>query len=324
MEKIENKIKWSLDQKIMHSLMLIDEYYHHYNGKVYLAFSGGKDSVLLKWLCDKFTKACGYPDIPLVFNNTTNEYKQILDFVKSFGDRVVWLKPKMTFAQSLELNGYPLISKEQSQYIREAKTTKSDKLRDLRMNGRKKLTKSGKQYIQGKISEKWKFLVDEPINITNKCCDILKKDPAKKFEKETGLKPIVGVTQGEGGLRKQRSYMQDYCNTYGDRPISKPLNIYFESDVWDVILSNKIPYCEIYDDQVIDGVLVSGEKRTGCAYCAFGQHLEDPENNKFTRNYYREKNRYLSFMDKLGYREALHKIGIKLPDDFTPPQLEDK
>lgn len=312
---LSEKVKWSLDQKVSHALTLIDEYYHHYNGKVYLGFSGGKDSVLLRWLCNKFTDACGYPRIKCVFNNTTNEHTEILAFVKSFGDEITWLKPKITFAQSILINGYPLISKEQAQYIREAKTTNSDKLRQLRMFGRNKVSKLGGKYKQGGIADKWTFLVNDDIKVTEKCCDILKKNPAKKFEKETGLKAIIGVTQGEGGLRKQRAQMQDYCNTYGDRPVSKPLNIFTESDVWDLLLTNKIPYCEIYNDQVIDGLIITGEKRTGCAYCAFGVHLEDSDNNKFTRLYYRDRKRYISMMDKLGYREALKKIGIKLPDN---------
>lgn len=314
MVPLDEKIKWPLNQKIFHALSVIDEYYHHFNGGCYISFSGGKDSSLLWWLCNKFTDMCGYPRMKVVFNNTTNEHREILDFVKSFGDEIIWLRPKITFAQSLKKNGFPLISKEQAQYIREAKTTKSEKLLNLRLNGR-----GGEKGRQGMISKKWQYLVDEDIKITEQCCKVLKKDPAKLFEKETGLKPIIGVTYDEGGLRRQQAYMKP-CNSFGERPVSKPLNIFSESDVWDVLLSNKIPYCTIYDDQIIDGKLIPGEKRTGCAYCAFGVHLEDENNNKFYRNYYRDRNRYKSFMDKLGLREALHKIGIKLPDDPNSQQ----
>lgn len=311
---LEERVNWTLSQKIAHSLMLIDEFYHHFNGQVYISFSGGKDSVLIKWLCDKFTDMAGYPRIRCVFSNTTNEHQQILDFVKSFGDQIEWLRPKITFAQSLEKYGFPLISKEQSRYIDDAKRTKSPNMLDLRLNGRKKFRSDGSVYYQGKISEKWKFLIDEDIKITNRCCDKLKKEPFKRFEKETGLKPIIGITHDESSLRKQ-SAKQNFCNMYGDRPQSKPINIYTEQDVWDVIILNKIPYCVIYDDQIIDGVEVKGEKRTGCAYCGFGVHLEDPKNTRFHKLYYREPKRYKSMMDKLGYRDALHKIGIVLPDD---------
>lgn len=310
----DEKIKWTLQQKVFHALSVIDQFYHHYNGNVYVSFSGGKDSCVLWWLCNKFTDAAGYPRIKAVFNNTTNEHKEILDFVKSFGEQVTWLKPKMTFAQSIIKNGYPLVSKEQAQYIREVKNTKSKNLLDLRMNGR-----GGDKGRQGMISKKWQYLVKSDIKVTERCCDILKKNPAIKFEKETGLKPIIGVTYDEGNLRLQQARMNQ-CNTFGDRPKSKPLSIFSESDIWDVILSNKIDYCDIYKDQIIDGKIISGEKRTGCAYCAFGVHLEDENNNKFYRLYYRDRKRYKSMMDKLGYRKALKEIGIKLPDEMGSQQ----
>lgn len=309
------KTKWSVNQKVFHALEKIDQYYQHFNGDVYIAFSGGKDSCLLKWLCDKYTDSCGLPRIRCVFNNTTNELKEILDFVKGFGDTVEWIRPNITFAQSLLVNGFPLISKAQAQYIKEAKTTKSDKLRNLRLNGRI-VIKDGVEKHYPHISKKWKYLVEEDIKITDKCCQVLKKDPAKKFEKESGLKPIIGVTFDESSLRAVTAQRQGQCNSYGKRPVSKPLNIFTQEDVWTVILENNIPYCkEVYDDKEVNGEWIKGLNRTGCAYCAFGVHLEDEENSRFKRLYQTDTNRYKSMMDKLGYRDALHKIGIKLPDD---------
>lgn len=305
-----------LEEKLLHALTVIDTFYHKMEGKVYLGFSGGKDSCVLKWLCDKFTDAAGYPRVQLVFNNTTNEYQEILEFVKSFGDQVTWLRPKMTFAQSLQKNGYPLVSKEQAQRISEARNTKSDKLRDIRINGTvRKSKKTGREYVSGKISEKWKYLVFEDVEVTSKCCDILKKAPVRKFEKETGLHPIIGVMADESVLRRQQ-YRKTGCNTFdGKRPISKPLSVFTQEDIWTLIDMYDIEICSIYFDQEIDGEIIPGEERTGCAYCAYGTHFEDPENTKFHRLHKREPKRYKSMMDKLGYRKALHAYGIKLPDD---------
>lgn len=309
------KTKWTTEQKISHALMVIDQYYQTLEGRVYIAFSGGKDSSLLKFLCDKYTDWIGAPRIKCVFNNTTNELREILDFVKTFGDEVEWLRPKMTFAQSLEVNGYPLVSKAQAQYISEARKTKSVKLRDLRINGRT-ITKDGVTKHYPHISNKWKFLVEGNVEITDKCCKILKKDPAKEFEKRTGLKPIIGVTFDESSLRKLTAIREGSCNTYGKRPVSKPLNIFKQEDVWTAILENNVPYCkDVYDDKTINGEFIKGLDRTGCAYCGFGLHLEGDISPRLTRLYQTDTNRYKSFMDKLGYREALHTIGIKLPDD---------
>lgn len=314
METLEQKQAWTLDQKVFHFMNVLDVFYHQLQGKVYLGFSGGKDSCLMVYLADKFCEMAGYPKIPLVFNNTTNEHAEILTFVKSFGDRVTWLRPKMTFAQSLEKNGFPLISKEQSQFISEARTTKSDKLRDIRLNGVKRITKNtGKEYVSGKISEKWKYMVYEDIDLTSKCCDILKKEPVKRFEKETGLSAIIGVTADESSLRKQQYNINGTCNVFGDRNISKPLSIFTEADIWALIEKFNVEICSVYFDQIIDGELVKGEERTGCAYCGFGVQFEDKESTKFHRLHKREPKRYFSIMDKLGFRKALSKLNIQVP-----------
>jgi len=313
-ELIERQ-SWTLDQKICHSLEVIDVFYNRMEGNVYLAFSGGKDSTVLKWLIETFLSAASLDPIPNIFNNTTNEYKDILEFVRSFGDKVIWLRPEMTFAQSLVKNGYPLVSKEQAQYIYEARTTKSLKLYNIRMYGKKKTAKSGRQYLQGKISEKWKYLVHADIKITSKCCEILKKRPVKKYEKETGRRAIIGTMAENSSLRMQ-TYLKNGCNTFEGRPVSRPLSIWTETDIWACIKKYDIEYAKIYDDQVIDGVKVAGEENTGCAYCAFGQHLLNGE-TKFDRLKIREPKRYASFMDKLGYRKAIEAIGIKLPEEIS-------
>lgn len=308
---LKEKQQQSLEQKVYHFYEVIDTYYHKLNGKVYAAFSGGKDSTVMVYLLDNWCKMMGYEQIPLVFNNTTNEYSEILEFVKSYGKRVTWLRPKITFAQSLVKNGYPLVSKEESQKISEAKNTKSDYLRDLRLNGVARISKSSnKEYTSGKISKKWKYLVYEDIQVTSKCCDVLKKDPVKKYEKETGLNAIVGTTVDESNLRKQQYTKAGQCNVFGKRNISKPLSIFTEKDIYALVEKYNITICSIYYDKEIDGEIVQGEKRTGCAYCAFGVHFEDPNNTKFHRLKKREPKRFNSIMEKLRYKRALKLVGV--------------
>lgn len=311
-ESIEEKQKWTLDQKIFHLFEVLDVYYHRFNGEVYLSFSGGKDSTALKYMIDMWLSMNKYPKIKYVFNDTTNEHKEILDFVKSFGDEITWLKPKMTFAQTLIKYGFPLISKEQSMAISRYQNTKSEDVKTYRLTGFRNGEKVGNA---GVISKKWQFMIDAPFKITNRCCDILKKEPVKRFEKQTGLKAIIGTMASESNLRKRQYVKDGGCNVFTKgKEQCKPLSIFTEEDIWALIEKFNIPICSIYFDQIIDGELVTGEPRTGCAYCAFGCQFEDPENNRFTRLSKREPNRFRSFMDKLGYREALTFLGIKLPD----------
>ncbi len=100
-----------LYRKIGISIARILEWYRYWNGKVYVSFSGGKDStVLLHMVRSQF------PDVPAVFCNTGLEYPEIQKFVKGF-DNVITLYPKMNFHQVLTQYGYPLIGKEVAEAI---------------------------------------------------------------------------------------------------------------------------------------------------------------------------------------------------------------
>ena len=78
---------------------------------VYVSFSGGKDSTVLLHLVRE-----EFPDIPAVFCDTGLEYPEIRQFVKTF-DNVEIVKPKKNFFEVCETYGFPLISKEISEYV---------------------------------------------------------------------------------------------------------------------------------------------------------------------------------------------------------------
>jgi 3'-phosphoadenosine 5'-phosphosulfate sulfotransferase (PAPS reductase)/FAD synthetase len=99
-----------LSSKILMTKRRIREWYDYYGGDVYVSFSGGKDSTVLVDLVQKM----GLTDVPLVFCDTGLEYPEIREFVKSYGEKVTWLKPEMNFKQVIQTYGYPFISKEVS------------------------------------------------------------------------------------------------------------------------------------------------------------------------------------------------------------------
>ena len=53
-----------LERKIQITQNRIQEWYMHYDGGVYVSFSGGKDSTVLAHLTKQL-----FPDVPLVFSN---------------------------------------------------------------------------------------------------------------------------------------------------------------------------------------------------------------------------------------------------------------
>ena len=100
-----------LNYKIMITQARIIDWYEHYNGNVYVSFSGGKDSTVLLHIARKM-----FPDIPAVFSNTGLEYYQIQRFAKQH-DNVTFIAPKIRFDQVVSSFGYPLISKEVAEAI---------------------------------------------------------------------------------------------------------------------------------------------------------------------------------------------------------------
>ena len=254
-----------LEIKIEKTKQRIIEWYEHYQGNVYISFSGSKDSTVLLHLAREI-----YKDIEAVFVDTGLEYDQIRDFVKTFGN-VTWVKPKMRFDEVINKYGYPIISKEVSKCVYYARKNSEWAIRKL----------NGEYGIFSKRFVKYKHLIDTPFNISNRCCDVMKKEPLHRFQKTNNKKPIIGTMANESNPRKQ-GWIKTGCNAFDSKAaISKPLSFWSEQDVLQYLLMYKIPYCSVYGDIVQDenGKLkTTGQQRTGCVFCGFGAHLEKSPN----------------------------------------------
>jgi 3'-phosphoadenosine 5'-phosphosulfate sulfotransferase (PAPS reductase)/FAD synthetase len=303
-----------LEVKIRKTQERIKEWYEHWNGQVYISFSGGKDSTVLLHIARQM-----YPDVEAVFVDTGLEYPEIRDFVKTF-DNVTWLKPKMNFKQVIDKYGYPVISKNVSQAIYEARN-KPDGQKALQFNPQSDYCK---KYGDRYNLEKWTFLKDSDIPISHKCCHELKKKPAKLYEKATEKKPIVGTMTNESLLR-QTEWLRSGCNSYdGKRPMGKPLSFWTEQDILHYIMQNNLPIASCYGE-IIEGDQLEGQtvldgcmtnlttskcKRTGCMFCMFGVHLEK-EPNRFQMMKETHPKQYDYCINKLGLGEVLDYIGVK-------------
>lgn len=255
-----------LQVKILKTQQRIREWYDAWEGQVYVSFSGGKDSTVLLKLVREL-----YPDVTAVFIDTGLEYPEIRKFVKTI-EGVITIRPNMSFSNVIAKYGYPVISKEQSLYLQECRESHSEKLRAMRMNGSKK------GYF--KISEKYKYLLNAPFKISNKCCKVMKKDPIVRYEKESEKHPILGLMADESNLRKTE-YKKRGCNVFDIKhPKSTPMGFWTEQDVLQYLKSFNVPYASIYGD-IIDtpsGLTTTGVHRTGCMFCMYGVHLEKGEN----------------------------------------------
>jgi 3'-phosphoadenosine 5'-phosphosulfate sulfotransferase (PAPS reductase)/FAD synthetase len=293
MSRIES---WQLKQRQGSSLEIkerltenrIHQWHDYWNGNVYVSFSGGKDSTVLLHQVRRL-----YPNVPAIFLDTGLEYPEIRNFVKTIIN-VIWLRPKIPFTEVIKKYGYPVISKEQAKYIREVQNGTTEYTKNKRLFG-----KNGTR--SGMISKKWQYLIDAPFKISEKCCDVMKKRIAHKYEKETGNKPMIGSMAGDSSLRKQ-SYMRNGCNVFKKgKDQSRPMMFWLEKDIWEYIKKYNIPYSKIYD---------MGETRTGCMFCMFGVHLEKGT-NRFQRMKKTHPKQYNYCINKLGCGKVLDYIGVK-------------
>jgi len=281
--KLAEMQKLPLSDKIVIARKRIAEWYYHHGGKVYVSFSGGKDSTVLLHIARTL-----FPDMRAVFFDTGLEYPEVRDFVLSTPNIDIH-KPTMAFADVIKKHGYPVISKEQAQYIQQVREG-TPTLARYRLMGAGGFC----------ISQKWRYLIRAPFKISAKCCTELKKKPARLYERETGLSCIVGTMAEDSRLRLQQ-FLRYGCNAYDAKtPMSKPLSIWLERDIWEYLRAFNVPYSKIYD---------MGYTRTGCMFCAFGAHMENAP-NRFQRMANTHPAQYRYCMEKLGMREVLKHIGV--------------
>ena len=285
--QLQQRQSLSLEDKIILTKRKIKDWAKYWDNEIYVSFSGGKDSTVLLHIVRSL-----FPDTLGVFVDTGLEYPEIKRFVKQT-ENIKWLKPSMRFYEVIDKYGYPIVSKENAQKIEEIRNTKSEKLLNKRLYG------DDKGY--GKLPEKWKYLIDTDFKISAKCCDIMKKRPIKKFEKETGLKPIVGIMASDSSGRTT-SYLRNGCNSFNsNRPVSNPLGFWLEQDIWDYLKQYNVPYSNIYS---------KGYTRTGCMFCMFGVHLEKGE-NRFQLMKHTHTPQYNYCINKLGCGKVLDTINVE-------------
>ncbi len=269
----------------------------------YVSFSGGKDSEVAVDFTAKTLKMLGEKTLHVVHVMTGLEYLSTTNFCKPFCEYVsqkygieVVLDleyPKKNFKEVLTDHGYPVLGKEISGAIYEARKGLKNgdgtyRYRLDQLEGKRKAPDGTKSAFN---LDQWKFLLDAPFRISNKCCSVMKKSPAKAYEKRTGRIPLVATMAEESRLRKQ-SWLKNGCNAFDiKRPRSAPFSFWRQRDILEYIYVNKLPIAKAYgkvipvragmpgQTDIFDltdtprtdcEFCTTGCDRTGCLYCLFG------------------------------------------------------
>lgn len=266
-----------LHAKVQMSKRRIRDWYDHWNGQVYISFSGGKDSTVLKHLVENTP---GVYDVPSVFVDTGLEYPEVRRFATERATVVV--RPEMRFDEVIKTHGYPVPTKRVADCVEGARRNPNS-TRMLRLKGELGGRKDGRP---SKFDcPQWGYLLDAPFKISAKCCDVMKKRPIKKYGKESKRKPYIGVMAAESQARKQE-WLTNGCNAYDTPdPASRPLSFWTEQDILQYIKENNLEYASVYGEIREDeqGKLYTSDcDRTGCMFCMFGCHMEKGK-NRFQR-----------------------------------------
>lgn len=293
-----------LSIKIRMSKRRIRDWVEYYGEEgVYIAWSGGKDSTVVRHLVMQ-----EYPDAVSVFSNTGLEYPEIQRFVKAAKDRgepVEIFRPKMRFDEVIKKYGYPIISKEVSEKIRKARGNIRDGNYSLRLcqfgvmpdeYGGLAVNEKYDYFESAKSSmfdiKKYRPLLDVNFLISDECCWEMKKSVMIEYERNTGRVPILGMMASES-RKRQQGWMKTGCNAFeSDRPQSNPIAFWTDQDVLQYIRLYNLEIPSVYGEIVYaeepeqirmeeiaghsfgcDKLCTTGCHRTGCIFCAYGAHL---------------------------------------------------
>jgi 3'-phosphoadenosine 5'-phosphosulfate sulfotransferase (PAPS reductase)/FAD synthetase len=312
-EDLKAMQNWSFETKILKSQAKIIETYQHYGGNVCVNFSGGNDSSVLIDLARR-----AFPDIPAVFCDTGIEYPDILGIVKSYPN-VDIVRPYLCgkdkcvncidgcFGKAVRTVGWNFPSKDTAlalYYARKGSNWAIKSFQGLNNDGTESEYRKNHYY-------KWAYLIESHFVFSDKCCKLLKESVLDKYHKETKTVPILGITAGESFRRKQ-SWYKTGCNAFDtEKPQSKPLSFWLQTDILRYIKEFNIPYAKnLYGEIVQDkngNYTTTKMKQTGCSLCPTGCHLDKPNKYQSIIPQYPD---LWAKAERLGLFEMLDYIGV--------------
>lgn len=269
MQQLKERRALPLDEKIELSFARIRDWYETWDGAVAVSYSGGKDSSVLLWLVRQL-----YPEVPAVFVHTGLEYPEVVQRVLDTPNHTI-VRPKKTFGQVITDHGWPIASKKLARGI-EVLRNPTDRNQNVWRLYNEGVNRFGQPVNGRKVSQCWRFLVDAPFKVSAHCCEVMKKEPMRRYRRETGRAPFVGILASDSKDR-EIAYLKTGCNAYNKDPKSSPLSFWTEQDILECIRRFNIPLASVYGEIVAsaEGTLsTTGLRRTGCVFCAFGIHMD--------------------------------------------------
>lgn len=292
--KLELLKSMPLEYKIIKSKMIIQEAIDQYGSNVYVSYSGGKDSTVISHMARELTR-----NILHIFSNTTCEYPETLKHIRweknENNMNLLSVRPfdqygkAWNFKRVVEEYGFPMYSKVVANAIRTYRRAKTDRTRQNSID-----------YITRRFK---RFLACKDLNISDKCCEKLKKSPIKQKAKKLGMECAIIGTLAEESRQREMDWIEFGCNVFDVKKDNqcRPLSFWTEKDIYDYIDLYKLKISDLYS---------MGYKRNGCMFCGFGIEYDEIEGkNRYERLLITHPRSYKYLIDK--FKSILDECKIK-------------
>lgn len=282
-QDLEFLVNQTWKDKVQTTVAKLMEFYIRTNGNCYLSCSGGADSIVLYDIVKKVGELLNV-EFKVVFDDTGLEEPTVREKALSIPNITV-VRPEMPFIKVLTEIGYPIISKEVSECVDQARKCLDNPNRERDIYRLEKLLGTAKQKDGTKSSynkQQYKCLLNAPFKISNLCCDIMKKKPLKHLKEY----PIIATMTEESNNRKTAWYKTG-CNSFNGKIASRPMSFWTKQDVLQYIKHYNLDIAKCYGkvipvdkdnnitfEETKDHYRFSGCQRTGCIFCMFGCHLD--------------------------------------------------
>lgn len=293
----KNFNKLSFDEKIKYSNNVIQEWYENYEGRVFVAYSGGVKSEVLLHMVRKL-----YPDVLAVHVNNGLDNPEIYKKVKHMKN-VEIIEPSITPEEMFKNFGYQVISRELSIYASVGKNG-SEKAQ----NCLKGIMYNGKQNLF--IKKDFSFLLDAPFKIHIYCCHKMITKPLTEYSKKYNTQMIYGRTSNRPfKMSGDKHYNKNFLNRYNlnlpHKSVSYPLYFWRVDDFREYIDKYNV---KINASSSFQGKIDHYNSKGRCLLCLCNLDKVEQENKfKFIRENYPKL--FYTAIERYGYREVLDFLG---------------
>lgn len=245
---------------VLHTCIKMNNYFRDHDS-IAISVSGGSDSdCIVHLVCTYFPEYL--EKISFVFVDTGLEYeatkRHISDLESKYGINIFKIRG-LSVVTSCRRYGFPILNKIKAHYI--------DMYRRRTPKGYYLVFEADDPKMHFRFTERERelarYLDENGINVSSKCCDVSKKAPLQKFQKENNVDlSVTGERKAEGG---QRAVVHKSCFEEGNHGMDKFMPLFWWSDATKADFKAKegIRYSDCYE--------VWGMKRTGCVGCPFGK-----------------------------------------------------